>query len=150
MCCNSWGHKESDTTERLNLTEGKRLKLKPPPLPQGHGPLSGPLCLRHTFDGTAQSLSSDYTLGYKGTFWKENSLKGEGLLAAQRTKGKVLGGEGSLGTRGRHPAGRNCFCFRLIQGAAHQGLDPGTHHGCSKQHLGLCVVWKCVHQFGGK
>ena len=20
-CCNSWGHKESDTTERLNLTE---------------------------------------------------------------------------------------------------------------------------------
>ena len=21
MCCDSWGHKESDTTERLNLTE---------------------------------------------------------------------------------------------------------------------------------
>ena len=21
MCCNSWGHKESDTTERLNQTE---------------------------------------------------------------------------------------------------------------------------------
>ena len=21
MCCDSWGHKESDTTEQLNLTE---------------------------------------------------------------------------------------------------------------------------------
>ena len=25
MCCNSWGHKESDTTERLNWTEQMRL-----------------------------------------------------------------------------------------------------------------------------
>ena len=26
MCCNSWGRKESDTTERLNLTELKSKK----------------------------------------------------------------------------------------------------------------------------
>ena len=26
-CCNSWGHKESDTTEQLNWTEGLTLKL---------------------------------------------------------------------------------------------------------------------------
>ena len=25
MCCSSWGHKESDTTERLNSTELKQL-----------------------------------------------------------------------------------------------------------------------------
>ena len=23
VCCGSWGHKESDTTERLNLTENR-------------------------------------------------------------------------------------------------------------------------------
>ena len=27
MCCDSWGHKELDTTERLNLTEGDIKKL---------------------------------------------------------------------------------------------------------------------------
>ena len=28
-CCDSWGHKESDTTERLNWTECKRCKFDP-------------------------------------------------------------------------------------------------------------------------
>ena len=28
MCCNSWGHKESDTTERLNGTEQNRTIIK--------------------------------------------------------------------------------------------------------------------------
>ena len=27
VCCGSWGHKESDRTERLNLTEPHILKL---------------------------------------------------------------------------------------------------------------------------
>ena len=27
MCCHSWGRKGSDTTERLNLTELKRVNL---------------------------------------------------------------------------------------------------------------------------
>ena len=27
-CCNSWGHKESDTTEQLNLTELRTTYLK--------------------------------------------------------------------------------------------------------------------------
>ena len=29
-CCNSWGHKESDTTERLNWTEGQFGFLRQP------------------------------------------------------------------------------------------------------------------------
>ena len=27
VCCDSWGHKESDTTERLNGTELKNMRL---------------------------------------------------------------------------------------------------------------------------
>ena len=29
-CCGPWGHKESDTTERLSRTECSMLRLKPP------------------------------------------------------------------------------------------------------------------------
>ena len=29
-CCSAWGHKESDTTERLSRTERSVLRLKPP------------------------------------------------------------------------------------------------------------------------
>ena len=45
-CCDSWGHKESDTTEQLNWTEGKTEPecLKEPaslPTPQDNGLLGG-------------------------------------------------------------------------------------------------------------
>ena len=37
VCCSPWGHKESDTTERLNGTELGTRRLTPgAPVPRGH------------------------------------------------------------------------------------------------------------------